>query len=125
MLCASANGTASKFITRATAIAADVFFAITEAFRIGKIVEAARSVEAEDFYDKLALDRALQSLHVARRDIVIDVLKGKGNADTWLSAHKTGVERTREQMADIIENDTASVSRLTVAANILGDLARG
>ncbi|MBN4066329.1 MiaB/RimO family radical SAM methylthiotransferase [Ahrensia sp. AH-315-G08] len=104
---------------------ADVFFAITEAFRIGKIVEAARSVEAEDFYDKLALDRALQSLHVARRDIVIDVLKGKGNADTWLSAHKTGVERTREQMADIIENDTASVSRLTVAANILGDLARG
>lgn len=104
---------------------ASVFFAVSEALRISRIVDAARDVEADDFYDKLALDRALQSLHVARRDIVVDVLKSKGNADTWLAAHKTSVQRTREQMADIIENDVASVSRLTVAANILGDLARG
>ena len=104
---------------------ADIFFAITEAFRVGRMVQAARSIDAEDYYDALALDRALQSLHSARRDIVIDVLSGKGSADDWLEAHSEGVERTRNQMKDIVEHDQATVSRLTVAANVLADLARG
>ena len=105
--------------------AAKVFFVVTEEFRVGRMVEAARNIDAEDYYDALALDRALQSMHAARRAITIDMLKRKGGAEGWLSDQKVFVDRTREQMRGIIENDQVTVSRLTVAANILGDLARG
>ena len=103
--------------------AAKVFFAITETFQIGKMVEAARSIQTDDYYDDLALDRALQSLHKARRDIVIDVLK-QGSSEKWLKTNDEAVQRTNLQMADIVETDNTSVSRLTVAANILADIAR-
>ncbi|MEM1318531.1 MAG: NAD-glutamate dehydrogenase domain-containing protein, partial [Pseudomonadota bacterium] len=77
--------------------AAKAFFAITDTFRVGRIVEAARAIEATDYYDGLALDRALQSLHRARRDIVIDVLtdkSAKGDANKWCEAHSDAVDRT-------------------------------
>ena len=108
--------------------AARVFFAVTHVFRIGRMVQAARHLETTDYYDSLALDRALQSLHLARRDIVVDILGSPGEAknvvDRWMSDHAAEVERTSSQMAGIVENDQATVSRLTVAANILADLAR-
>ena len=103
---------------------AETFFAITETFRIGRIVQAVRNITVSDYYDGLALDRALQSLHRARRDIVVDVLKSKGTPDQWIIANQQAVNRSRDQMSEIVETDKASVSRLTVAANILADLAR-
>ena len=104
--------------------AAQVFFDITDNFRIGRMVMAARAIEPEDYYDGLALDRALQGLHQARRDIVMDVLKTKGDTKDWLSKNSEAVTRTQKQMQGIVEHDQATVSRLTVAANILADLAR-
>jgi len=103
---------------------AQTFFVITESFRIGRMVQAVRDISVTDYYDGLALDRALQSLHRARRDIVVEVLKSKGSTDQWMVANEKAVTRTRDQMRGIVENDKASVSRLTVAANILADLAR-
>ena len=117
LLCANQTG---KKLDKA----ADVFFAITNAFEIGRIVQAASSIEAEDFYDDLALDRALQSLHSARRAITIDVLTKSGDPEKWLKSRASAVESTRNQMRGIVDHDQATVSRLTVAANILGDLMR-
>ncbi|MEL6503430.1 MAG: NAD-glutamate dehydrogenase [Pseudomonadota bacterium] len=110
--------------------AAKAFFTITDTFRIGRMIQAAIGIETSDYYDGLALDRALQSLHQARRDIVIDALKTRatrsaGPAENWLAKNEEAVGRTRNQMADIVASDQASVSRLTVAANVLADLARG
>ncbi len=104
--------------------AAKTFFSITEIFRIGRMVQAAQEMTVNDYYDGLALDRALQSLHRARRDIVVDVLKSKGTTDQWMKTNEKAVTRTRDQMSGIVETDKVSVSRLTVAANILADLAR-
>ncbi|MEP0943230.1 MAG: NAD-glutamate dehydrogenase [Rhizobiaceae bacterium] len=113
--------------------AATAFFAITERFRVDRMVQAAREIETNDYYDGLALDRALQSLHRARRDIVEKILKadasggggGGGKTQTgWIDVHAAMVESTRSQIANIVEHDHATVSRLTVAANILADLAR-
>ncbi|MDD9911250.1 MAG: NAD-glutamate dehydrogenase [Ahrensia sp.] len=104
--------------------AATVFFAVTEAFRIGRIMQAARQLETNDYYDNLALDRALQSLHKARRDITIEILAGESSTQDWLKRNDAAVSRTRNQMRGIVESEQATVSRLTVAANLLGDLAR-
>ncbi|MEE9375347.1 MAG: NAD-glutamate dehydrogenase [Rhizobiaceae bacterium] len=104
--------------------AATTFFSITEAFQIGKMAEAVDTIETNDYYDGLALDRALQNLNQARRDIVIDALSSNGNAKGWLEANDAIAERTKIQISAIVDNDQATVSKLTVAANILADLAR-
>ena len=109
--------------------AATAFFSITEVFRIDRMVQAAREIETTDYYDGLALDRALQSLHRARRDIVEKILKSSGSAkagatEAWISRNTEIVESTRDQISNIVDHDHATVSRLTVAANILADLAR-
>ena len=107
---------------------ATVFFTATEFFRVGRMVQASREIETVDYYDGLALDRALQSLHRARRDIVVDIMRQKGknsgNFDAWYDSNRTDVDRTLQQLDGIIANEQATVSRLTVAANVLADLAR-
>ncbi|MEM9676859.1 MAG: NAD-glutamate dehydrogenase [Pseudomonadota bacterium] len=103
---------------------AQAFFAVTEEFHIGRIVQAARGVEPTDYYDGLALNRALQSLHAARRDITHQAMETKGGFKGWLEQRHEPVNRTKNQMTGIIDQDNVSVSRLTVAANILADLAR-
>ncbi len=107
---------------------AKAFFTLTQVFRVDRMVQAARSITTTDYYDGLALDRALQSLHRARRDITIDVLtantRAKDPTQAWIAARQTNVDRIRDQISDIVSGDQISVSRLTVAANVLGDLAR-
>ncbi|MGI9364517.1 MAG: NAD-glutamate dehydrogenase [Rhizobiaceae bacterium] len=108
--------------------AATAFFKITEIFRVDRMVQAAREIETVDYYDDLALDRALQSLHRARRDIVEKILTTESSARSkskasWMDSNAEAVASTREQIRNIVEQEQATVSRLTVAANILADLA--
>ncbi|NKB52755.1 MAG: NAD-glutamate dehydrogenase [Rhizobiaceae bacterium] len=119
---------ASTVSQKSLDLAATAFFDITERFRIDRMVLAAREIETADYYDGLALDRALQSLHRARRDIVEKILKAQGGKSKgkhiWIEQHADAVESTREQIVNIVDQDHATVSRLTVAANVLADLAR-
>ena len=58
----------------------------------------------------------------------MDVLsdkKCKGDADKWCEAQGDAVQRTRGQLEPIVEVEDVSVSMLTVAANVLADMARG
>ncbi len=110
--------------------AASAFFAITEAFKIGRIEQAAKQLSAGDYYDGLALDRALQLLSQARRDMTVAALKSGGKSkgadpvSQWLENQGSGVERVISQVSAIVEGDRLTVSRLTVAANLLGDLVK-
>ena len=60
--------------------AAKAFFAVTEAFRIGRIEDAARGLSPSDYYDGLALSRAQDTIAAARRGMAIAALKGDGKA---------------------------------------------
>ncbi len=104
---------------------ARAFFAITKTFQIGRIVQASREVSLPDYYDSLALDRAMQGLHRARREITVDIMQSGKDAEAWLNANRKAADRTASQLRPIVEGGTTSVSRLTVAANALADLARG
>lgn len=101
---------------------AKVFFAVTQKFRIGRIVQAARDAEAVDPYDALALDRALQQLHRARRRITVDALAA-GGMQSWSAEREDAVERARINLKAITDSGQTTVSRLTVAAGNLADLA--
>ncbi len=108
-------------------VAARIYLQISEAFRIGRIEEAARAVVPADYYDGLALSRANDMIGAARRGMAVSVLSGYGNQEdpvaAWIDAGGQRLARARERLQALTEGGDISVSRLTVAAGIMADLA--
>ena len=108
--------------------AASVYFAVGEHFRIARIENAARRLPITDYYDGLALDRALQRLAEAHRAIAAEALaENAGHAAPfarWLDARQSVVERIVARVGQITEGDELNVSRVAVAANLLAELAK-
>ena len=109
------------------AAAAEAFFAVTDKFRIGRIEDAARGIQPADYYDGLALARANDMIGAARRGIAIAALRsGKGAAEpveAWAQAGGDRVARTRERLLTLTDSGDITVSRLSVAAGLMADLA--
>ncbi|MEX0406279.1 NAD-glutamate dehydrogenase [Aquibium sp. LZ166] len=108
-------------------VAAGIYLRISEAFRIGRIEEAARAVVPADYYDGLALSRANDMIGAARRGMAVAVLTGYGNEEdpvaAWIEAGGQRLARARDRLQALTEGGDISVSRLTVAAGIMADLA--
>ncbi|MEO3387274.1 NAD-glutamate dehydrogenase [Mesorhizobium sp. CAU 1741] len=107
--------------------AARAFFAVTEAFRIGRISDAARSISPTDYYDGLALSRATETVSAARRGMATSALVSHGKETdpvaAWLEAGGERVSRTRDRLQALTEGGDLTVSRLTVAAGLMADLS--
>ena len=108
--------------------AGSAFFATAERLHISRIEVLGRSLAVTDRYDGLALDRALATLGEAHRRITVAALGvGGGQAaplEIWIGQHQAAVDRVVATNAAMTEGETATVSRVTVAANLLADLAR-
>ncbi|WP_245415985.1 MULTISPECIES: NAD-glutamate dehydrogenase [Mesorhizobium] len=106
--------------------AAKAFFVLTEAFRIGRIEDAARALNPADYYDGLALTRALDMTSAARRGMAVSALTQFGDsaqpAAAWLDAGGERIIRLRERLQALTEGSELTVSRLSVAAGLMGDL---
>ncbi|MCO6391422.1 NAD-glutamate dehydrogenase [Aliihoeflea aestuarii] len=107
--------------------AARAFFAVTDAFRIGRIADAARSISTADYYDGLAVARATDQINAARRGIAATALgafpQEAAPVDAWIEAGGARISRTRERLQSLTEGGDITVSRLTVAAGLMADLA--
>jgi hypothetical protein len=92
-----------------------------------RIIAAARGVPANDFFERLAIDRAVDQIAAAERRLVADMLangqSGQQAAENWLAAHPeaTRIRRSVEEIAA----SGLTLAKLTVAANLLGDLVKG
>jgi len=108
------------------ATAARAFFAVSDAFRIARIEDAARAIVPSDYYDELALSRATETIDAARRGIAAAALTGFGGAEdpvaAWLEAGGTRVGRIRERLQGLTEGGDITVSRLSVASGLMSDL---
>ncbi|MGE0502414.1 MAG: NAD-glutamate dehydrogenase [Rhizobiaceae bacterium] len=106
--------------------AAKAFFAASDAFRIGRIEDAARSITVVDYYDGLALSRASDMIDQARRGIAVAALTRFGKAAdpvaAWLNAGGDRIARIRDRLQALTEGGEITVSRLSVAAGLLADL---
>jgi glutamate dehydrogenase len=101
-------------------------FAAGAAFRLDRIVGAAREVPAADYFDRLATDRAVDQIAAAQRRLVAEILSsggvGSDGVNAWLAVHPEAA-RIRRAVEEIAASGL-TLAKLTVAANLLGDLVR-
>lgn len=106
--------------------AAKAFFAVSDAFRIPRVEDAARSIMPSDYYDQLALSRATDTIGAARRGIAVAALTDHGKAAdpvaAWMEAGGEHVAGTRERLQALTEGGEITVSRLSVASGLMSDL---
>jgi glutamate dehydrogenase len=108
---------------------AATYFAAEAYFHLDRIVVAARDIKLADYFDRLAFDRGFDAMGDALRRLVAEVTttaEGSGaDAMTAFAARQgTEVDRVREAIHSMVTSGL-SLSKLTVAASLLGDLARG
>jgi glutamate dehydrogenase len=107
---------------------AATYFAAEAFFRVDRVVAASRGIVASDYFDRLALDRALDSIGDAERRLTAAMVEtgasGAEAVEAWVAPRKAEVERIRAAVHQIAGSGL-TLSKLTVAANLLGDLARG
>jgi glutamate dehydrogenase len=107
---------------------AEAFFGVFADFGLGAVIEQAQAIQLSDRFERMALDRALANVMRAQRDLTADVLTS-GNGPVaerfanWTSLQKTGLDRTRLAVAELTKGEL-TVSRLSVAAGLLADLAQ-
>ncbi|WBL78364.1 NAD-glutamate dehydrogenase [Bradyrhizobium xenonodulans] len=118
--------TVAERTNRAIGDAATTFFAAEAEFRLDRIIAAARSVPANDNYERLAIDRAVGQIAAAERALVADMLangeSGPQATGDWLAAHPEAM-RVRRSVEEIAASGL-TLAKLTVAANLLGDLVK-
>ncbi|MFG1300668.1 NAD-glutamate dehydrogenase [Xanthobacter sp. V3C-3] len=112
---------------RAIPTAASTFFAAGRYFAIDDLIVQGRSIAAPDYYDRLALDRSLSQIETFLRRITVDMLAGEGSGEAaveaYVAARREEVERMRRTVRDIAASGL-SLSKMTLAASLLGDLLR-
>lgn len=103
------------------------YYAVSELFRIGRVMESARRVATNDHYDSLALTRSIDQIATARRNIVISALSkypdDKQPVAAWHQGDRVRINRLGAELVNLSEGGDPSLSRITVAAALLTDLA--
>jgi glutamate dehydrogenase len=109
--------------------AATSYFAVSQTFRIDRLMSAGGRISTSDHYDSLALTRSLDQIAAARRDIIVVALtsypKDKNPAFAWHAADRIHINRIGAELTSLTESGELSLSKIAVAAGLLTDLARG
>jgi glutamate dehydrogenase len=106
---------------------AATYFAAGSFFRLDSIISAASNIPIADYFDRLALDRARDSIGDAERRLTAAMVgnnaSGANAVDAWVAPRKGEVERIRMAIHEIA-NSGLTLSKLSVAASLLGDLVK-
>jgi glutamate dehydrogenase len=102
-------------------------FALEASFRLGALISAAQQINVSDYFDRLALDRAIDSIAYAHRGLTAEVssqdVSGIEAVRAWSEKRGADVNRIRSAVDGIVSSGL-TLSKITVAASLLGDLAR-
>ena len=97
--------TVAERTSRTIGDAATTFFAAEANFRLDRLIAAARSIPANDNYERLAIDRAIDQIAAAERRLAADMLAtgqcGQEAAGNWLAAHPEAT-RIRRSVEEIV-----------------------
>ena len=103
------------------------YFATEAFFQLDRVADAVPGIVVSDYFDRLALDRALDSIGDAERRLTAAMvgngIAGAGAVEEWVKPRQAEVERIRAAIHEIAGSGL-TLSKLSVAASLLGDLAR-
>jgi glutamate dehydrogenase len=106
---------------------AATYFATGAFFNLDRIASAAGKIPIVDYFDRLALDRARDSIGDAERRLTAAMIGngvfGAGAVEAWVKPRKGEVERIRGAIHEIADSGL-TLSKLAVAASLLGDLVK-
>ncbi len=106
---------------------AATYFAAGAFFRLDRITSAAATIPIADYFDRLALDRARDSIGDAERRLAAAMVAngavGARAVEAWVAPRKSEVERIRMAIHEIAGSGL-TLSKLSVAASLLGDLVK-
>lgn len=107
--------------------AAKAYFAVSNRFGFGRIDQMTEEVATGDYYEGLALKKARDSLETAHRDLAQNVIANGASGDVAAWEAKAGerVTATAEQVEKILADRRPSMAKVSVAASLLSELARG
>ncbi|WP_375463791.1 NAD-glutamate dehydrogenase [uncultured Methylobacterium sp.] len=112
---------------RPIAEVAATHFALEREFSLDALAAAARAAPVADTFDRVALERAVAGISTAHRlltaEVVGDLGAGPDAVAAWSAARGPALTRIRGAV-DAIAASGLTVSKATVAASLLGDLAR-
>ncbi|KMO37725.1 NAD-glutamate dehydrogenase [Methylobacterium variabile] len=102
-------------------------FALADLFRLNALSTAARAVPVADTFDRIALERAVAGIASAHRALTAEAAsfeaEGAAAVEAWSAARGASLARIRTAVAAIAASGL-TVSKVSVAASLLGDLAR-
>ncbi|HEX2136822.1 MAG TPA: NAD-glutamate dehydrogenase [Microvirga sp.] len=102
-------------------------FALEGMFQLGRLIGAAREIAVSDYFDRLALDRAIDGIASAHRNLAAEAsARGKPGVEAvraWSEQRGTDVARIRGAVDTIVASGL-TLSKVTVAASLLGDLVK-
>ena len=106
---------------------AATYYAAGAFFQLDRIASAARGIQVTDYFDRLALDRALDSIGAAERRLTAEMVgngaTGPQAVEVWVGQRAGEVERIRAAVHGIASSGL-TLSKLSVAASLLGDLVK-
>ncbi|WP_342640520.1 NAD-glutamate dehydrogenase [Rhodoligotrophos ferricapiens] len=103
--------------------ATEIFFTVGHGLHIDDLLRSASTIHVSDYYDRLAVNRTIDSIFATHRDLVADILQKHG-ADGWEDWEKANAETIEPAIASILETLSAgdlTVARLAVLASLLQD----
>jgi glutamate dehydrogenase len=113
---------------KSVAEVAATYFAAGAYLRLDRVIEAARAIKVSDYFDRLALDRSLDTIGDAERRLAAAMVTtgevGDAAVKAWVAPRQAEVERVRLQIHEIAGTGL-TLSKLSVTASVLGDLVRG
>jgi glutamate dehydrogenase len=108
--------------------AAQAFLAIGDRFGIDVLMGRMAHIKVADDYDRLAIAGAEGTFADARHSMALSVLGASGNGqpglEAWTARQPERVQSAEQAIAAIMAAPELTVSRLTVAATRLADIAR-
>ena len=105
---------------------APVFAGVTALFRIDELRFACDHLEADDYFDRLAINNTVSAFADIARALTRAAMtagnKGEADFEAWRAAKGADAERARRRIQEILEGGELTLSRLTVAAAHLREL---
>ncbi|MCJ2033982.1 NAD-glutamate dehydrogenase [Methylobacterium sp. J-068] len=102
-------------------------FALDRAFHLSDLAAAAREVATGDTFDRIALERAVSNIATAHRQLTAEIVgtvgAGAEAVAAWSRSRGSALDHTRATL-EAVTASGLTVSKATVAASLLADLAR-